>query len=131
MSWTLNPLNSADPPGQNAVNGVTQENTIVQDLLINLSPYVLALASTTPITLTATVTEPSAKHGTFVLTGTLTANISIVFPVLCKTVWTIRNNTTGSFTVTGKVAGSAATPITFAQGATTRCLGNGTDLLAL
>ncbi len=63
----------------------------------------VALASTSPVTLTPT----QYANGTIRFSGTLTANVAVVFPAV-QGWWTVENLTTGSFaTVVGTGLGQA------------------------
>lgn len=66
--------------------------------------------SSTDVTLTTTQTQ----NNVFVLTGSLTADVSVIWPAIGRAAWVI-NNTTGSHTVTLK-AGAASTTQVIPQG---------------
>ena len=75
-----------------------------------------------------TLTLAEAKFDVIVLTGALTQNLQVVFPLLLRD-WRIVNQTTGNFTTTVKTA--AGTGVVVPQGSFTSPLGvygNGTDL---
>lgn len=61
------------------------------------------------------------------LSGTLTGNVQVIFPVLLKR-WLVVNNTTGAFTVTCKTASGAGVAV--AQGAAQDIWGDGTNINA-
>lgn len=61
-----------------------------------------------------TVNTAQSQNNAFILTGLLTANVSVVFPQIGRTYY-VANNTTGSFTVTLKTSGVGST-VTIAQG---------------
>ncbi len=60
------------------------------------------------------LTEAEASNPVIALTGTLTANLSLVVPTTVKRLWAIFNSTNGNFTVTIKTA--AGSGVTVAQG---------------
>ncbi len=61
-----------------------------------------------------------------ILTGALTANVSVTFPAFAGLEWLIVNNTTGAFTVTCTTAG---TGFVLAQGQSQGCYTDGTNLI--
>ena len=63
---------------------------------------------------TVTLTAAEASNALIMLTGTLTSNLSLVFPAAVRRLWTIRNATAGAFTVTCKLA--TGTGASVAQG---------------
>lgn len=63
---------------------------------------------------TVTLTAAEASNALITLTGTLTSNLSLVFPAAVRRLWTIRNATAGAFTVTCKLA--TGTGASVAQG---------------
>jgi len=78
----------------------------------------------------ANVTLTATQYGKqiLVLSGTLTANINLIFPALA-TQWVVVNNTTGSFTITCKTA--SGTGVTVVQGGwptATTVTGDGTNI---
>ena len=75
-----------------------------------------------------TLTGDQYKNRAIEFTGALTGNISVIFPTDEKD-WIIRNNTTGAYTLTVKVASQTGVAIT--QGVTREVYGNGTDLIAV
>lgn len=81
----------------------------------------LTLSSTTPVTLTATEERVNAIH----LSGTLTANIDIVFTGKGGR-WIVKNSCSGNYTVTLKVSGQ--TGVTIGRGMTIQVYFNGTDI---
>lgn len=83
----------------------------------------LSVAGSSDVTLT---TEQSL-HNFLTFTGTLTGNISVIFPTTQK-LWMVRNNTAGSFTLTCKVTGQTGVLVT--QGDTQALYGSGTDIEA-
>ena len=73
-----------------------------------------------------TLTTLQAGKGRINLSGTLTANINIVFPAWEKG-WIVVNKCTGAFTVTCKTA--AGTGVSVASGATANITGDGTNII--
>lgn len=80
------------------------------------------VAGGSPVTLLA------AQYGVKVinLTGILTASINVIFPTLAGE-WTVKNSTTGAFSVTCKTA--AGTGIVVTQGKSRLLFGDGTNIL--
>lgn len=75
-----------------------------------------------------TLTSIQYANRTIVLTGTLTANIQIIFPALQQR-WTVINNTTGAFTVTCKTAAGSGAIVT--QSSYAEYYGDGTNLVTI
>lgn len=80
------------------------------------------------VTLNASTTAPSIINHRISVSGALTGNMTIVFPVTVGGQWVIYNNTTGSFTLSAKVSGSAVTAIGITQTLSKIVSSNGTDL---
>lgn len=80
----------------------------------------ISLASTN-----VTLTAPQAGKEMLILSGTLTANVQIIFPAWTER-WLVANNTTGAFTVTCKT--SAGSGVIVPQGVTTMVYGDGTNI---
>jgi hypothetical protein len=62
-------------------------------------------------------------------TGAITANISVIFPLIAQNVgktWRLKNSTTGAFTVTAKV--TSQTGFVVERGEMSQAVANGTDL---
>lgn len=72
-----------------------------------------------------TLTALQAARSIVVITGTLTANLNLVFPTYPRQ-WLIVNNATGAFSVTAKTA--AGSGVTIATGAFSSVYGDGTDI---
>lgn len=92
--------------------------------------------TTANVTLTGTPAAPQAQNKYFNLTGTLTGNRDLIFPVNDDDpavgnprVIVVKNGTSGAFTVTVKVSGQ--TGVTVTQGSTGILLHNGTDFVKL
>jgi hypothetical protein len=67
--------------------------------------------SSTDVTLNTAQTQVNSIY----LTGTLSANVNVIFPAIGRTYY-IQNNTTGSFSVTLKITGSGGATVTASQG---------------
>lgn len=74
-----------------------------------------------------TLTTEQSLHNFLTFTGALTGNISVIFPTTQK-LWMVRNNTSGSYTLTCKVSGQTGVLVT--QGDTQVLYGSGTDIEA-
>lgn len=92
--------------------------------------------TTANVTLTGTPAAPQAQNKYFNISGTLTDNRDLIFPVNDDDpavgnprVIVVKNGTSGSFTVTVKVSGQ--TGVTVTQGTTAILLHNGTDFVKL
>lgn len=75
-----------------------------------------------------TLTALQAARPVIIITGTLSANLNLIFPIYQRQ-WTIINNASGAFSVTCKTASGGGATV-----ATSGCLiayGNGTDLVAI
>lgn len=72
-----------------------------------------------------TLTAAQAAMPIMILTGALTANISLIFPASSGS-WIVRNQTTGAFTVTCKTA--AGTGVVVSQGTSNALWGDGTNI---
>lgn len=72
-----------------------------------------------------TLTSLQAGKRFIYITGTLTANLNLIFPTYIAG-WTIVNNTTGAFSITAKTA--AGTGVTVTQGSATQVYGDGTNI---
>ena len=75
-----------------------------------------------------TLTPTQAAAAIIRVQGSMTANAALQFPAGIIQVWEISNETTGSFTLTALVTGSAATPITITQGDSQGVWSDGTNL---
>ncbi|WP_116520998.1 hypothetical protein [Achromobacter insuavis] len=86
------------------------------------------IASVTGLT-NANVTLAAAKYSKPIITlsGTLTGNVQIIFPITLQR-WLVVNNTTGAFTVTCKTA--AGTGVAIPSGGAQEIWGDGVNLYA-
>lgn len=75
-----------------------------------------------------TVSTSQSQSNGFSLTGTLTANVSVIFPSIGRTYF-VENKTTGAFNVTLKTASAGAT-VVIAQGENGFYIVNVTDVIA-
>lgn len=75
-----------------------------------------------------TISTSQSQNNAYILTGTLSANVNIIFPSIGRTIYVV-NNTTGAFSVTLKTASAGAT-IVIAQGTAGFFVLNSTDVLA-
>lgn len=73
------------------------------------------------------ITQTQANNRRIRITGVLTQNYLLTFPAIGG-LWVIANDTTGNFTITANVTGSAATALNCPQGARTLVSSNATDL---
>ncbi len=78
----------------------------------------------------STLTQTQANNRRISVTGVLTQNYLLTFPAIGG-LWVLANNTTGAFTVTAKVTGSAVAVLTINQGETAMVSSNGTDLFVM
>lgn len=76
-----------------------------------------------------TVSTTQSQNNAFLLTGTLTGNVNIIFPSIGRMIYVV-NNTTGNFTVTLKTASAGVTQ-TIAQGTGGIYILNATDVYQL
>ena len=72
-----------------------------------------------------TLTALQAARDMIVVSGTLSANVNLIFPTTVKS-WIVTNNTTGAYTITCKTASGTGGVIT--QGASRVFYGDGTNL---
>ncbi len=82
----------------------------------------------TSITMTSsnvTLTPLQAAAGMIIISGTLTANLQLIFPEYVKQ-WLVINNTSGAFSITCKTASGAG--VTAAQSSSTLIHGDGTRI---
>ena len=82
----------------------------------------------TSVTMTSsnvTLTALQASRGMIIITGTLTANLQLIFPTYVKQ-WLVVNNTTGAFTITCKTA--AGSGVVAIQGEASPIYGDGVDI---
>lgn len=82
----------------------------------------------TSITMTSsnvTLTPLQAASGMIIITGTLTANLQLIFPAYVKQ-WLVLNNTSGAFSITCKTA--SGTGVTAAQSSSTLIYGDGANI---
>lgn len=75
-----------------------------------------------------TLTNIEASNKILVLTGILTGNIDLIFPLATAREWIIRNNTTGAFTLNAKISGGAGTLCT--QGKSQQVFCDGVNIVA-
>lgn len=73
-----------------------------------------------------TLSAAEYEEGWLEFTGTLTGNISVVFPAI-ECIWLVHNNTAGAFTLTCKVSGQTGVAVT--QGEKALLYGNATDIV--
>jgi hypothetical protein len=88
-------------------------------------------AGSSAITMTnanVTLTALQAARSIIVITGLLTANLNLIFPLYQKT-WSVINLTTGAFTITCKTAAGGG--VVAQQSSVSPIIGNGTDILAI
>jgi microcystin-dependent protein len=83
----------------------------------------LSLSSTN-----VTVTTDQSQSNGFLLTGTLTGNVAVIFPSIGRTYF-VQNNTTGAFAVTLQTTTAGAT-VTIPQGDNGFYIVNDTDVIA-
>jgi hypothetical protein len=99
----------------------------------SLSGIVNVAITTTTTTLTGPVSTPNTsslgntQNMVVNLTGTLTANSFVVFPSGIQGRWTVRNSTSGSYTVTLKTPSVGAT-VTAPQGFSVSIYSDGTNI---
>ncbi|MFK2876879.1 hypothetical protein [Rhodanobacter hydrolyticus] len=74
-----------------------------------------------------TLTALQAASPIIILTGTLTANLNVVFPAWAGVEWTVINSTSGAFTVTCKTA--SGTGVAVAQSGAAFLYSDGTNIL--
>jgi len=75
-----------------------------------------------------TVTTSQSQNNFLILTGVLTANVSVIFPAIGRT-YQVMNATTGAFTVTAQIGSPAAGATTgIPQGATQTIVLDGTNV---
>jgi hypothetical protein len=74
-----------------------------------------------------TLSTAEAANMRVAVTGTLTANRSIILPATRGGFWLITNGTSGAFTVTVKTAAGGSTGVTVEQGYTTLVFSDGTN----
>lgn len=72
-----------------------------------------------------TLTAAQYRMPIIVLTGTLTANVNLVFPVFMQQ-WLVVNNTTGAFSITAKTAGGTGPAL---QSGANWLYGDGTNIV--
>lgn len=75
-----------------------------------------------------TLTPLQAARPVIVITGTLTANLNLVFPVFAKE-WRVINNATGAYAVTCKTSGG--TGVTINNGDAQLVYGDGTNIVSM
>lgn len=86
-------------------------------------------AGSTSVTMTGsnvTLTPLQAARSVIIITGTLTANVQLIFPTYVKA-WQIINQATGNFYVTCKTA--AGTGVSVPAGNSTQVVGDGTSII--
>lgn len=84
-----------------------------------------------PVTMTGsnvTLTTLESARDLIVISGTLTANVSLIFPVTVKQ-WLVANNTTGAYTITCKTASGTGGVVQ--QGTSRVFYGDGTNLYGI
>lgn len=86
---------------------------------------VTGAASVTMTSANVTLTNLQAGFDVIILSGTLTANLNLVFPTWKKS-WTIINNCSGAFTVTAKTA--SGTGVSIPATVATQVSGDGTNI---
>lgn len=72
-----------------------------------------------------TLTAAQAGFSIILITGTITANLNLIFPRYRQT-WTVLNFTTGAFTITAKT--STGSGVVVSQGTGTEIVGDGTNI---
>lgn len=99
----------------------TGENSGTWGALLNSNDFTIldnVLGGVQTLSLSSTdvtVNTTQSQNNLIKLTGTLTANVSVIFPAIGRT-YVVQNSTTGAFTVTLKIGASTGTAI--AQGTT-------------
>lgn len=87
--------------------------------------YTSGVAAVTMTGSSVTLTPAQYGKPIVVITGTLSANLNLIFPALAQN-WTVINATTGNFTITAKTA--AGTGNAISQGAATPIVGDGVNI---
>lgn len=124
MPSTTNRGYSTPTTGSNAgtwgANDLNPNFTLIDNNIGGIAT--VALSSTTPVVLS------SAQHqcGTIRLTGALTADVVLLFPVVSAW-WVIDNQTTGNYLASISVNGAGGQNITTPQGVATDVFSDGTN----
>jgi hypothetical protein len=106
-TYTTNTHLELQGTGDNSGTWGAELNSFALTILDNVLGNVQTISlSSTDVTLTTTQTQVNYIK----LTGTLTANVNVIFPAIGRTYF-IANNTTGAFTVSLKIGAGPATPI--------------------
>lgn len=117
--------------GQGLWINTSANNTVDPESATTSGWLPLSNNATTAITMTSsnvTLTALQAGAGIIYLSGTLTANLNLVFPIWSKE-WLVVNACTGSYTVTCKTA--AGTGVAINAGANAIIYGDGTNINSL
>lgn len=106
--------NTTDP--ESAAAGVAAAAGWVPDFANGVTTVAMASAN-------VTLTPVQYGKPVIVITGTLTANLNLIFPTLVNE-WTVINNTTGAFTITCKTAAGTGVVVNTAA----LIVGDGTNI---
>lgn len=88
--------------------------------------YTHGVAAVTMTSSNVTLTALQYGKPIIVITGTLTANLNMIFPNLAGD-WVVINNATGSFTITAKTAAGTGVVVSGSQG----IVGDGTNIYSI
>jgi hypothetical protein len=89
----------------------------------------LSVAGNTDVTLTSVQGAPDqARNQHFVFTGALTGNINVFWPLSRNRFFSVKNATTGAFSLTIAVVGSPGTTVVVPQGETVDLASDGTNI---
>lgn len=119
------PTFTGDPKGPTAAAGDNDTSLATTAFVARLHGGLLSKSVAGGVNVTLTTAE--AGYGIISLTGTITANIAVIFPSAAGR-WIVVNGTAGSFTVTCKTA--AGTGVTVKQGKSREIFCNATNVYA-
>lgn len=99
----------------------------VVDKRISSPPFTGRLSKSVAGAVDVTLNADEARNPIVEMSGAITANINLIVPAT-KQRWTVRNGTSGAFTVTFKTP--SGTGVSVPQGKALELYGNGTDILS-
>lgn len=125
-TWTPNLNLELQANGENVDTwGIHNDNNVI-------TPIDSVLGGVLPLSLSntnVTLSTPQTQNNAIVLTGTLTANVAIIFPQIGRNFFVV-NGTTGAFSVTLKTSAVSGAVYVIPQGQNRYVTLNGTDVLA-
>ena len=125
---TLSEMTPFDPAVRNSwATTLNQDLTLIDSAVAGI--LTLGVGGNADVTLSSVQGAPDqARNQDFVFTGVLTGNINVFWPVGRNRFFSVKNATTGAFTLTIAVTGTPGTTVAVPQGQTVMLKSDGTNI---